>query len=117
MNIFFSLLKFIFSLEKKSLLSAHFAITSLSKSKTVNIGHVRAYLTSLFGAEKKTLEKEKETVEKYQKETETLKASLQKLKNWYLCHKFYIKFKILKYNLFLVLLSSKVHVAVRVIPN
>lgn len=75
---------FFFFVEKKSLLSAHFTITSLSKSKIVNIGHVRAYLTSLFGAEKKILEKEKETVEKYQKETETLKASLQKLKNWYL---------------------------------
>lgn len=83
-SIFLSSKLIFFFTEKKSLLSAHFTITSLSKSKIINIGHVRAYLTSLFGAEKKILEKEKETVENYQKETETLKASLQKLKNWYL---------------------------------
>lgn len=71
-------------IEKKSLLSAHFTITSLVKSKHVNIGHIRAYLTSLFGAEKKTLEKEKEMVDKYQKDTENLKNTIQKLKNWYL---------------------------------
>lgn len=71
------------SIERKSLLSAHFTITSLAKSKTINIGHIRAYLTSLFGAEKKTLEKEKETVNKYQKDTENIKNTIQKLKNWY----------------------------------
>lgn len=64
-------------------MSAHFTITSLSKSKTINIGHIRAYLTSLFGAEKKVLEKEKETVEKYQKDTENIKTTIEKLKNWY----------------------------------
>lgn len=65
-------------------MSAHFTITSLAKSKTINIGHVRAYLSSLFGAEKKTLEKEKETVDKYQKDTENIKQTIQKLKNWYI---------------------------------
>jgi hypothetical protein len=69
-------------LERKNLLSAHFTITSLVKSKTINIGHVRAYLSSLFGAEKKTLEKEKETVDKYQKDTENIQQTIQKLKNW-----------------------------------
>lgn len=64
-------------------MSAHFTVTSLSKSKTINIGHIRAYLTSLFGAEKKILEKEKETVEKYQKDTENIKTTIEKLKNWY----------------------------------
>lgn len=64
-------------------MSAHFTVTSLSKSKTINIGHIRAYLTSLFGAEKKKLEKEKETVEKYQKDTENIKTTIEKLKNWY----------------------------------
>lgn len=64
-------------------MSAHFAITSLAKSNTINIGHVRAYLTSLFGAEKKTLEKEKEMVDKYQIDTENIKTTIQKLKNWY----------------------------------
>lgn len=66
------------------MLSAQITITSLAKSKTVNIGHVRAYLTSLFGAEKKVLETEKETVEKYQKDTENIKKTIQKLKNWYI---------------------------------
>jgi len=70
-------------IERKSLLSAHFTITSLAKSKIINIGHVRAYLTSLFGAEKKTLEKDKEMVDKYQKDTETLKHTIEKLRNWY----------------------------------
>lgn len=69
-------------IEKKSLLSAHFTITSLVKSKNVNIGNIRAYLTSLFGAEKKTLEKEKEMVDKYQKDSENIKNTIQKLKNW-----------------------------------
>ncbi|CAH1714238.1 vacuolar protein sorting-associated protein 11 homolog [Aphis gossypii] len=68
-------------IEKKSLLSAHFTITSLAKSKTFNIGHVRAYLTSLFGAEKKILEKDKEMVDKYQNDTENLKHTIEKLKN------------------------------------
>lgn len=63
-------------------MSAHFTITSLAKSKTINIGHVRAYLSSLFGAEKKTLEKEKETVDKYQKDTENIQQTIKKLKNW-----------------------------------
>lgn len=70
-------------LERKSLLSAHFTITSLTKSQTVNIGHIRAYLTSLFGAEKKILEKEKEMVEKYHKDTENAKNTIEKLKNRY----------------------------------
>ncbi|VVC44962.1 Zinc finger, RING-type,WD40-repeat-containing domain,Vacuolar protein sorting protein 11, C- [Cinara cedri] len=68
-------------IEKKSLLSAHFTITSLIKSKNVKIGHIRAYLTSLFGAEKKTFEKEKEMVNKYQKDSENIKNTIQKLKN------------------------------------
>lgn len=65
-------------------MSAHFTITSLAKSKTFNIGHVRAYLTSLFSAEKKILEKDKEMVDKYQNDTENLKHTIEKLKNWYL---------------------------------
>lgn len=65
------------------MLSAHFTVALLAKSKTVNIGHVRAYLTSLFGAEKKILENEKETVVKYQKNTENIKNTVEKLKNWY----------------------------------
>lgn len=56
----------------------------MAKSKTINIGHVRAYLTSLFGAEKKTLDKDKEMVDKYQKDTETLRHNIEKLKNWYI---------------------------------
>lgn len=56
----------------------------MGKSKTVNVGHVKAYLTSLFGAEKKTLEKEKEMVAKYQIDIENIKKTIQKLKNWYL---------------------------------
>jgi len=38
----------------------------------------------LFGAEKKTLDKDKEMVDKYQKDTENLKHTIEKLKNWYL---------------------------------
>jgi len=56
----------------------------LAKSKTFNIGHVRAYLTNLFGAEKKILEKDKEMVDKYQNDTKNLKHTIEKLKNWYL---------------------------------
>lgn len=63
-------------------MSAHFTIASLTKSRTVNIGHIRAYLLSLFGAEKKTLEKEREMVDKYQKDTENIKDTIHKLKNW-----------------------------------
>lgn len=63
-------------------MSAHFTITSLTKSKTVNIGHIRAYLSSLFGAENKTLKKEREMVDKYQKDTKNIKNTIQKLKNW-----------------------------------
>lgn len=57
-------------------------MTSLIKSKTVNIGHVKAYLTSLFSTEKKTIEKEKEMVEKYKNDSENINNTIQKLKNW-----------------------------------
>ncbi|XP_050429198.1 vacuolar protein sorting-associated protein 11 homolog isoform X2 [Adelges cooleyi] len=68
-------------IETKSLLSAHFILSSLAKSKNIKIGNVRAYLTSLFGAEKKTLEKDKEMVNKYQQDTEVIKNTIEKLKN------------------------------------
>lgn len=38
---------------------------------------------SLFVTEKKKFEKEKETVEQYQKDTENIKTTIEKLKNWY----------------------------------
>ncbi|XP_050531925.1 vacuolar protein sorting-associated protein 11 homolog [Daktulosphaira vitifoliae] len=68
-------------IEMKSLLSSYFILSSLAKSKVINIGHIRAFLTNLFTTEKRTLEKDKEMVNKYEKDTENINNTIEKLKN------------------------------------